>query len=181
MVAGTKARVGRPVCQDVQGLWRKVDHCQRPLALGSGWEPGQHLELQKQWKRTVRGPQGFSSLAVTLGCPALPRDQKVLPDGYQQGKDSPEGGLVLGKAEGTLLTGASLSRRTEAADGLVPGCLARADKIPQASEPMEEERDLEGSCWEDTMLWYPVPPGCVGGMEELRWLQLGTYFIVTAL
>lgn len=100
--------------------------------------------------------------------PALPRDQKVLPDGYQQGKDSPEGGLVLGKAEGTLLTGASLSKKTEAADGLVPGCLAHADKIPQASEPMAEERDLEGSCWEDTMLWCPVPPGCVGGMEELR-------------
>lgn len=87
---------------------------------------------------------------MTQGRPALPRDQKALPDGRQQGKDSPEGGLVLGKAEGTLLTGASLGRRTEAADGLAPGCLARADKIPLASEPLTEERDLEGSCWEDT-------------------------------
>lgn len=43
----------------------------------------------------------------------------------------PEAGLVLGKAEGTLLTGASLSRKTEAADGLALGCLAQADKIPR--------------------------------------------------
>lgn len=65
------------------------------------------------------------------------------------------------------MTGASLSRRTEAADGLAPGCLARADKIPLASEPLAEERDLEGSCWEDTMLWCPVTPGCFRGREEL--------------
>lgn len=43
----------------------------------------------------------------------------------------PEARLVLGKAEGTLLTSASLSRKTEAADGLALGCLAQADKIPR--------------------------------------------------
>lgn len=52
--------------------------------------------------------------------------------------------MVLGKAEGTLLTGASLSRKTEAADGLALGCLAPANKIPQASEPLAEERNTEG-------------------------------------
>ena len=44
---------------------------------------------------------------------------------------SPEAGLVVGKAEGTLLTGASFSRKTEAADGLALGCLAQADEIPR--------------------------------------------------
>lgn len=44
---------------------------------------------------------------------------------------SPEAGLVLGKAVGTLLTGASLSRKTEAADGLALGCLAQADRMPR--------------------------------------------------
>lgn len=38
--------------------------------------------------------------------------------------------MVLGKAEGTLLTGASLRRKTEAADGLALGCLAPTDEIP---------------------------------------------------
>lgn len=81
-------------------------------------------------EKSFRGPEAsLSSQQPRVGS-ALPRDQKALPDGQQQGKDNPEGGLVLGKAEGTLLTGASLSRRTEAADGLAPGCLARTDKIP---------------------------------------------------
>ena len=57
-------------------------------------------------------------------------DQKAPPDGSGQGRSGPEAGLVLGKAEGTLLTGASLSRETEAADGLALGCLAPADEIP---------------------------------------------------
>lgn len=46
------------------------------------------------------------------------------------GRSGPEARLVLGKAESTLLTGASLSRETEAADGLGLGCLAPADEIP---------------------------------------------------
>lgn len=41
--------------------------------------------------------------------------------------------LTHGKAKGTLLTGASLRRKPEAADGLAMGCLAQADKILQAS------------------------------------------------
>lgn len=56
--------------------------------------------------------------------------------------------MVLGKADGTLRTGASLSRKTEAADGLALGCLAPANKIPQASEPVAEERDAEDPQWE---------------------------------
>lgn len=75
--------------------------------------------------------------------------------------------MVLGKAEGTLLTGASLSRKTEAADGLALGCLAPADKIPQASEPLSEGRDIEGLRWEKvTMPGCPVPPECFNGREE---------------
>lgn len=47
MVAGTEARVGRPACQDVQGVWRKMDQGQCPLALVGRGELGQHLELQR--------------------------------------------------------------------------------------------------------------------------------------
>lgn len=76
--------------------------------------------------------------------------------------------MVLGKAEGTLLTGASLSKKTEAADGLALGCLAPANKIPQASEPLAEERDTEGPQWEkNTTAECSGPPECFNDKEEL--------------
>lgn len=76
------------------------------------------------------GASGSSSFTITYSHPAFPGDQKAPPDGKGQGRSGPEAGLVLGKAEGTLLTGASLRRKTEAADGLALGCLAPTDEIP---------------------------------------------------
>lgn len=102
------------------------------------------------------------------GHPAFPRDQKALPDGWEQGKSHPEAGLVLGKAEGTLLTGASLSRKTEAADGLALGCLAQTGKSPRPQSHGTEKGHWGSLMGKDTRQGYPVPPKGCHGWEELE-------------
>lgn len=101
---------------------------------------GQHLELQRWLRRVVREPEASpSSQEPRVTQPSL-ETRRPFQMASNKGRTALRaGGLVLGKAEGTLLTGASLSRRTEAADGLALGCLAGADKIPQASEPLAGE------------------------------------------
>lgn len=58
--------------------------------------------------------------------------------------------------------------RQEAADGLALGCLAPANKIPRASEPLAKRRDTEGPQWEKkTTLGHPGPSERFQDKEEL--------------
>lgn len=56
--------------------------------------------------------------------------------------------MILGKAEGTLLTGASLSGRTRGSRWPGPGVPGTSKQDSRASEPLAEERDTEGPQWE---------------------------------